>query len=522
MSDYYSEDEYNYESDGSTTGYESDETMESCENMPLPNVDHLIPENVEQYQWTKWCLQMANVFAGICCYDVEEENHTISFIHNKKGFSLSVPLNSADYPFIPPTVSWIGEYIAIPDLVLIIHNKQLSIKNWNICTDMTKFVANAVALLRSSVATFISANAASAILGMIKVLGIEYDFDSNKNNLPTFDFQKRFTVEDSHYLREGEKIVKIQSNEERFGKYIEDILKDKDAVQECGMTSIISQFVFMIANAQFTKLEVSMNEAFYRNLLLVNNEFRLNLDLSHLNKIIDALDNIDMESNEKVFFVEDFESHAFKNSVSLVRSKFVKRIMSEVEALRDAVKDFHGYVAISETNVQLIKLMFIPDYDTPYAGGYFEFDVFINGNYPNSPPKVQFLTTASGKIRFNPNLYNCGKVCLSILNTWASNQWNPQSSTLTQVVLSINSMIFIEHPYTNEPAYYDALKTEVGRARSEQYNVQIRRNTIYAAIKQQLRNQATPFKDIISKHWEMNGETTKKHYLGAFGLLLDV
>lgn len=40
------------------------------------------------------------------------------------------------------------------------------------------------------------------------------------------------------------------------------------------------------------------------------------------------------------------------------------------------------------------------------------------------------------QVRFNPNLYQDGKVCLSILNTWhgrPEEKWNPQTSSLLQV-----------------------------------------------------------------------------------------
>ena len=55
-------------------------------------------------------------------------------------------------------------------------------------------------------------------------------------------------------------------------------------------------------------------------------------------------------------------------------------------------------------------------------------------------------------MRFNPNLYNCGKVCLSLLGTWPGRpeeQWTSQS-TLLQVLVSIQSMILVELPYFNE------------------------------------------------------------------------
>ena len=48
--------------------------------------------------------------------------------------------------------------------------------------------------------------------------------------------------------------------------------------------------------------------------------------------------------------------------------------------------------------------------DTPYSGGLFTFDIMCPADYPNAPPKVNLATTGGGSVRFNPNLYNCGKV----------------------------------------------------------------------------------------------------------------
>ena len=50
-----------------------------------------------------------------------------------------------------------------------------------------------------------------------------------------------------------------------------------------------------------------------------------------------------------------------------------------------------------------------PD-ETPYANGCFEFDVHFPIDYPNKPMKVNLQTTGNQTIRFNPNLYNDGKV----------------------------------------------------------------------------------------------------------------
>ena len=46
------------------------------------------------------------------------------------------------------------------------------------------------------------------------------------------------------------------------------------------------------------------------------------------------------------------------------------------------------------------------------------------------------MPAGGGSVRFNPNLYNCGKVCLSLLGTWSGAKgetWDPNSSSTLQV-----------------------------------------------------------------------------------------
>jgi len=55
---------------------------------------------------------------------------------------------------------------------------------------------------------------------------------------------------------------------------------------------------------------------------------------------------------------------------------------------------------------------------------------------PHVVLQVLLRTTGNGTVRFNPNLYNCGKVCLSLLGTWSGGQgesWNPEVSSAFQV-----------------------------------------------------------------------------------------
>ncbi|XP_035260838.1 probable ubiquitin-conjugating enzyme E2 25 isoform X2 [Anguilla anguilla] len=54
-------------------------------------------------------------------------------------------------------------------------------------------------------------------------------------------------------------------------------------------------------------------------------------------------------------------------------------------------------------------------FDTPYEGGFFLFLFRCPPDYPIHPPRVKLITTGNNTVRFNPNFYRNGKVCLSIL-----------------------------------------------------------------------------------------------------------
>jgi ubiquitin-protein ligase len=91
------------------------------------------------------------------------------------------------------------------------------------------------------------------------------------------------------------------------------------------------------------------------------------------------------------------------------------------------------YVRCDTDRMDVIKCLVMGVSGTPYAHGAFMYDVFFEDQYPNVAPKCQITTTGGGKVRFNPNLYNCGKVCLSLLGTWRGNateNWDAKISTL--------------------------------------------------------------------------------------------
>ena len=92
--------------------------------------------------------------------------------------------------------------------------------------------------------------------------------------------------------------------------------------------------------------------------------------------------------------------------------------------------------------------------NTPYFGGVFFFDVYFPADYPQVPPLLQFLSTVGGTERVHYHLYADGKVCLSLLgNTEGSDgdRWNPASSCLGQVLVSVQNLFFGEHHYSGGP-----------------------------------------------------------------------
>lgn len=73
------------------------------------------------------------------------------------------------------------------------------------------------------------------------------------------------------------------------------------------------------------------------------------------------------------------------------------------------------FAAPEEDNLFKVHCLIIGPFDTPYEGGFFHFLVRFGPQYPLHPPRVRLLTTGADTVRFNPNLYKNGKVCLSIL-----------------------------------------------------------------------------------------------------------
>lgn len=205
-------------------------------------------------------------------------------------------------------------------------------------------------------------------------------------------------------------------------------------------------------------------------------------------------------------YVHHYEGQISSSSSRPPQEKIV-RLAQELADISNAlpIEDTNAiFLRVDESRVDVLKALVIGAVGTPYAGGCFEFDIFCDDLYPNKPPKVNLQTTGAGTVRFNPNLYNCGKVCLSLLGTWrgtATENWDPKISTLLQVLCSIQAMIMTDDIYFNEPGYENTAGTSEGEKANTAYANIVKYANIRFAMLEQLRNPTKGFEYAIRQHF---------------------
>jgi ubiquitin-protein ligase len=200
--------------------------------------------------------------------------------------------------------------------------------------------------------------------------------------------------------------------------------------------------------------------------------------------------------------------HKYQNDKNVdYSSKTIQRIVKEIKNIQgnNLPKDPLIHYTYDGDKMQYGTFLIAGPVDTPYENGLFLFDIYYPPEFPNVPPNVLLKTTGGGTVRFNPNLYACGKVCLSLLGTWNGPGWDPKESTLYQILLSISSLIFIDKPYFNEPGYEKNINTAHGEKTSTEYNEKLMPSTIEWAMIDMIRNPPPGYEEIIKTHFKYKG-----------------
>ncbi|KAL8167314.1 hypothetical protein V2J09_008813, partial [Rumex salicifolius] len=207
-----------------------------------------------------------------------------------------------------------------------------------------------------------------------------------------------------------------------------------------------------------------------------------------------------LESFKKFDTVQDHsDHHYFSKNQSRPSKDWVKKIQEEWRILEKDLPDAI-FVRVYETRMDLLRAVIVGADGTPYHDGIFFFDFHFPPLYPNVPPHVHYR---SGGLRLNPNLYDNGKVCLSLLNTWigdGNEMWVPGVSTILQVLVSIQGLILNAEPYFNEPGYEGMAATPEGERYSRKYS----ETAFLLSMKTMLYSMRQPpkhFEDFVFGHF---------------------
>jgi ubiquitin-conjugating enzyme E2 Z len=190
-------------------------------------------------------------------------------------------------------------------------------------------------------------------------------------------------------------------------------------------------------------------------------------------------------------------------------SRRLKRISNEIKELNDSseILEQSGiYIYYNDEDMTKVYSMLVGPEKTPYEKGFYFFEFEYPLNYPMEPPKAKYYTqgllrhpfhNSTYSVRFNPNLYTCGKVCLSMLNTWNGPGWVP-TNTLTNVLVAIQALVLNEEPLRNEPGFENAMKKDLIK-----YNQIIEYANIRIAVLNMIDNQPNNFKCFKPKMIEL-------------------
>ncbi|CAR26888.1 hypothetical protein ZYGR_0I01600 [Zygosaccharomyces rouxii] len=117
-----------------------------------------------------------------------------------------------------------------------------------------------------------------------------------------------------------------------------------------------------------------------------------------------------------------------------------KRLMKELQAVRDDPAANITLEFISESDIHRLKGSFLGPPETPYQGGRFIIDIEVPMEYPFKPPKMKFDTKV-----YHPNISSVtGAICLDILK----NAWSPVI-TLKSALISLQALL--QSPEPNDP-----------------------------------------------------------------------
>jgi len=189
---------------------------------------------------------------------------------------------------------------------------------------------------------------------------------------------------------------------------------------------------------------------------------------------------------------------------TFVSKETIQRLLRDVRhIIKNPLTDQGIYYIHDDSDMMKGYAMIVGPYDTPYFGGFYFFEFTYPADYPHTPPKVIYCTNFNG-IRFNPNLYTCGKVCISLLNTWSGDQWT-SCQTISTVLLTLCTLLCSD-PLLNEPG------VSKGHQDMENYTDIIEFSNLNIAICDIVTKKKSVYMPFFDNFYPFIKENFKKNY----------
>ena len=164
---------------------------------------------------------------------------------------------------------------------------------------------------------------------------------------------------------------------------------------------------------------------------------------------------------------------AVEEQSSACSAAFLRRVNREHRILSTSLPAREIYVRTYESRLDLLRCLIVGPKDTPYEGAPIVIDLQLSHEFPQVPPVAYFHSWTGGLGRINPNLYEEGKICLSLLNTWPGQSegesWSEKASIL-QVLISLMGLVLVKQPFYNEAGFESYGEEKLYKRESQQYS----------------------------------------------------
>lgn len=177
-----------------------------------------------------------------------------------------------------------------------------------------------------------------------------------------------------------------------------------------------------------------------------------------------------------------------------------KRLYKEIKQLilqqnqKNTVLDNDYIIYYEDEDITTIYALIKAPYDSVYRHKFIKLKIKVPDNYPHSPPQVFFINHDS--VRIHPNMYEDGKCCATILNTWGDDVLEKWTSSMGIETILLTFHSFLDNnPYTYEPGGRD----------DPSYTVYVLHQSWYTCLIRYLQyERIEPFMQMIQNYMMLN------------------